>query len=95
MSYQYIEPYKTADKILRLFETKSSRMAEYDINARCKEKGCDPDIIRTALKQLGKDGYIQVDGILNDWFVRTGTGAILLANGGYDRHFYNLNQQKE
>lgn len=91
--YNYIEPYITADAILNTLTSIRSRMAMYELDSILQAH--EPNHIRAALKQLTTDGYVQVDGHTNDWYIRTGDGAIFIDKGGYKAHFEKLNQEAD
>jgi len=93
--YNYIEPFITADSVLELFDTVRLRMATHEIDTSLKTKGCQPNNIRAALKQLEKDGYVQIDEHMIDWYIRTGNGATFYDKGGYKVYFEKLNKETE
>jgi hypothetical protein len=93
--YNYIEPLITADQILQVFAEIRPRMAIHEIDSVLKQRGCQPNDIRAALRQLEKDGYAEIDDYMNDWYIRTGDGATFFDKGGYKKHFEKLNQEVE
>lgn len=85
----YIEPYITADNILHSLATIRNRMSITELEPLAIPGERRPNNVRAALKQLVSDGFIEVDGVLGDWYLLKGEGAVLYASGGYKKKFEN------
>lgn len=90
---QYVEPYITADKILKLYkDSGKSRMMVSDI---INSVNSSHSTVQHAIDILCEDGYLDDSEKFYAYYKITGKGVTLNFNGGYEELFIKENKEVE
>src|SRR2546430_1661297 len=97
MPKHYVSPFIEADQILNFFSDNPHLPKRFDgsgLYMWMKDKINHKETDR-ALKQLNKDGYVDIDGHWNNWYAINGNGETFTKNGGYKEDFERFNKEEE